>query len=55
MSKGRKFNKNGIVNAYDEKHTGLEPDWSDADKLTQEQVNDRMLRGFNFYTYYYLL
>ena len=52
MSKGRKFNKNGIVNAYDEKHTGLEPDWSDADKLTQEQVNDRMLRGFNFYTYY---
>ncbi len=52
MSKGRKFNKNGMVNAFDEKHTGLEPDWSDADELTIEQVNDRMLRGFNFYTYY---
>ena len=52
MSKGRKFNKNGMVNAFDEKHTGLEPDWSDADELTIDQVNDRMLRGFNFYTYY---
>ena len=52
MSKGRKFNKNGMVNAYDDQHTGQEPDWSDAEKLTLEQVNDRMLRGFNFYTYY---
>ena len=52
MSKGRKFNKNGMVNAYDDKHTGQEPDWSDAETLSPEQVNDRMLRGFNFYTYY---
>lgn len=52
MSKGKKFNKNGMVNAYDDKHTGQEPDWSDAETLSPEQVNDRMLRGFNFYTYY---
>jgi hypothetical protein len=52
MSKGRKFNKNGMVNAYDFNHTGQEPDWSDADKLTSEQINDRMLKGLNFYNYY---
>ena len=52
MSKGRKFNKNGMVNAYDDQHTGPEPDWSNLENATAEQVNDKMLRALNFYTYY---
>jgi hypothetical protein len=52
MSKGRKFNKNGIVNAYDEGHTGFEPDWSNASELTKDQVNTKFSKALNFYTYY---
>lgn len=52
MSKGRKFNKNGMVNAYDDQHTGPEPEWSNLENATTEEINDKMLRAMNFYTYY---
>ena len=52
MSKRNKFLKNGLVNPTDVNHTGTEPTWEDAGELTDSQFNDRLLRGFNFYTYY---
>ena len=52
MSKGKKFNKIGMVNAYDDQHTGPEPEWSNFENATPEEVNDKMLRALNFYTYY---
>ena len=52
MSKRSKFLKNGLVNPTDVNHTGTEPTWEDSAELSEAQFRDRLLRGFNFYTYY---
>jgi len=52
MASRKKFLKNGFVNPYDVQHTGEEPIWDDAEKITNEEKTDRMLNAFNFYTYY---
>jgi hypothetical protein len=52
MASRKKFLKNGFVNPYDVQHTGEEPIWEDAEKITNEEKTDRMLNAFNFYTYY---
>ena len=51
MSKD-KFKKNGMVIAHDEKHTGPEPLWDDADKLDAVELQNRMLDALRFYEYY---
>ena len=47
-----KFKKNGMVIAHDEKHTGPEPTWDDAEFLSDEGLQDRMLDALRFYSYY---
>ena len=47
-----KFKKNGMVIAHDEKHTGPEPTWDDAEFLSDEGLQDRMLDALRFYGYY---
>jgi hypothetical protein len=37
----------------DEKYTGAEPIWQDADKLTEAERETRMRRAFFYYNYYY--
>jgi hypothetical protein len=37
----------------DEKYTGAEPVWQDAEKLTEAELETRMRRAFFYYNYYY--
>lgn len=48
--KTRKFQKNGLVAAADDKYTGQEPSWSDVE--TQEQYDKKLSGALNFYNYY---
>ena len=52
MSNKGKFKKNGMVIAHDEKHTGPEPLWDDANKLDAIELQNRMLDALRFYEYY---
>ena len=48
----RIFNRRGDVAAVDDKFTGEEPTWKDAEDLSYEEYWQRQARAFRFYTYY---
>ena len=48
--KTRKFQKNGLVAAADDKYTGQEPQWKNVE--TQEQYDKKLSSALNFYNYY---
>ena len=49
-TKSRKFQKNGLVAAADDKYTGQEPSWIGVD--TQEAYDKKLSSALNFYNYY---
>jgi hypothetical protein len=48
--KTRKFQKNGLVAATDDKYTGQEPTWDGVD--TKEAYDRKLSSALNFYNYY---
>ena len=48
--KTRKFQKNGLVAATDDKYTGQEPAWDGVD--TKEAYDKKLSSALNFYNYY---
>lgn len=54
MAKRKKqiLDRRGEVKSLDDKFTGSEPTWVDADTISAEEYNDRIGRGLRFYNYY---
>ena len=54
MAKRKKqiLDRRGEVKSLDDKFTGSEPTWVDADTITAEEYNNRLGRALRFYNYY---
>ena len=52
MSKKSKFKRDGMVHAYDEKHTGQEPVWNGNEHADEAEMQIKLLGALNFYAYY---